>query len=86
MEALASLRINEGWWRTLKQNKQKNGVNESRHLEYFQKILRMNELYLLAEHFIYLENYLFAGPSRSQKQSPMSFQPSVTPQKDTYSR
>ena len=86
MEALASLRINEGWWRTLKQNKQKNGVNESRHLEYFQKNLRMNELYLLAEHFIYLENYLSACASSSQTQLPMSFQPSMTPEKDTYSR
>ena len=51
-----------------------------------QKILRMNELGLLAEHFIYSENYLSACPSTSQKQLPMSFQPSMTPEKDTYSR
>ena len=55
-------------------------------LEYFQKILRMNELDLLAEHFIYSENYLSACPSTSQKQLPMSFQLSMTPEKDTYSR
>ena len=55
-------------------------------LEYFQKFLRMNELDLLAEHFIYSDNYLSACPSTSQKQSPMSFQPSMTPEKDPYSR
>ena len=55
-------------------------------LEYFQKILRMNELDLLAEHFIYSEKYISACPSTSQKQSPMSFQLSMTPEKDTYSR
>ena len=52
----------------------------------FQKILRMNELDLLAEHFIYSENYLSACPSTSQKQFPVSFQSSMTPEKDTYSR
>ena len=36
-------------------------------LEYFQKDLLMNEQDLLAEHFIYSENYLSACPSTSQK-------------------
>ena len=34
-------------------------------LKYFQKNLRMNELDLLAEHFIYSENYLLACQSAS---------------------
>ena len=55
-------------------------------LEYFQKNLQMNELVLLAEHFIYSENYLSACLSTGQKQPPLSFQPSMTQEKDTYSR
>ena len=55
-------------------------------LEYFQKNLQMNELVLLSEHFIYSENNLFACPATGQKQLPMSFQPSMTQEKDSYSR
>ena len=54
-----------------KQNK-KNGVNKvyirTELLKYFQRILRLNELDLLAaqaEHFIYSENFLSASPSAS---------------------
>ena len=57
-------------------------------LEYFQKFYGwMNKTYWQnISSTVYSENYLSACPSTSQKQSPMSFQLSMTPEKDTYSR
>ena len=54
-------------------------------LKYFQKILRMNEQDLLAEHFIYrlLRELLIRVPVYK---SETITQLSKTPEKDTYSR